>query len=222
MTHIHKCIHIKCASSLQNPQCFLGKKRLEKSIDIYKKTVPGGSSDTFSVTWLPYYLDPNLPKQGYPVRERMAKKFDADQLDAITKRLALMGQGEGINFTQQGKIGHTRDAHRLIQMAKTKSVEAQDKVVTEVMKSYFEEGGDITSHDMLIASGEKAGLEGAEVKKWLNGEDGGAEVDDLVEEAYQKGIRGVPHFTINDKFEVSGAQDVEVFLGEFVRAKEAA
>jgi len=203
-------------------QCYLGKKRLERAIDVYKKSVPGGSEDTFTVTWSPFYLDPSLPKRGIPVLERMAQRFGADRLEAMNARMRLMGRAEGIDFTQQGKVGNTRDAHRLVQLAKTKGLDAQDRVVSELFRSYFEQGGDVTSHEMLVAAAEKAGLDGAEARSWLEGEGGGKEVDAEVEEAYREGIHGVPNFTINDRFKIEGAQDVEAFLEEFIVAKQAA
>ncbi|KAI7784259.1 dsba-like thioredoxin domain-containing protein [Diaporthe eres] len=104
-----------------------------------------------------------------PVQERMAQKFGAD------------------------KLGNTRDAHRLSQLAKTKGADVQSKLMAALMHSYFEDGGRR-----------------------------GDEVDKAVEWAYAKGIQGVPHFIINDRYEIGGAQDVEPFLGEFVRAKGAA
>ena len=203
-------------------QCYLGKKRLDKAIDVYKRVYPGGANDTFTVSWSPFYLDPSLPKHGVPVQQRMAERFGADRVEFMQNRLRMMGQPDGINFTFSGKIGNTRDAHRLIQLGKTKGIETQNRVVTELFRGYFEESGDITSHDLLTSAGEKAGLDPAEIKKWLAEGKGGQEVDREVDLAYRAGIQGVPNFTINDKFTVDGAQDVQVFLEEFVKAKDAA
>ncbi len=202
-------------------QCYLGKKRLERAISVYQKTIPGGDKDSFKITWHPFYLNPSLPKVGIDAKVHLARKFGADRLAMIQSRLKSLGEAEGINFTLNGKLGNTRDAHRLVQLAKTKSNELENKVISELFKSYFEEDGDVTSHDMLIAAGERAGLERSEIKKWLDEGKGGDEVDHEVEEAYKKGIHGVPNFTINDRYDVSGAQDVETFLAEFVRAKES-
>ncbi|KAL1873879.1 hypothetical protein Daus18300_003751 [Diaporthe australafricana] len=203
--------------------CYLGRKRLDRAIDVYKKTVPGGTEDSFNITWKPFYLDPTLPLgKGVPIQERMAQKFGADKLDIMTERMRLMGQSEGICFSFQGKVGNTRDAHRLSQLAKTKGLDMQSKVMAELMRGYFEEGGDITSHDMLLDAAQKAGLDRAEAEEWLEQGKGGEEVDKEVEWAYAKGIHGVPHFIINDRYEIGGAQDVEAFLGEFIRAKTAA
>lgn len=211
------------------PQCYLGKKRFERAIALYQKTIPNGEADTFSITWKPYYLDPTLPQgKGTPVLERMSSKFGSDRLEVMTKRLSLLGQGEGICFSFQGKMGNTRDAHRLVQLARLKdregkgNGEVQERLMSALMRGYFEEGGDITSHDMLLDAAAKAGLDREEAKRWLDEGKGGDEVDREVEEAYAKGIRGVPHFIINKKFEISGAQEAETFMAELVRAKGAA
>lgn len=182
-----------------------------------------GEESLSRIAGKPFYLDPTLPPgKGVPVQERMAQKFGADKLDVMTQRMRHMGQSEGICFSFQGKMGNTRDAHRLSQLAKTKGLDMQSRVMAELMRGYFEESGDITSHDMLLDAAEKAGLDRAEAQEWLEQGKGGEEVDKEVEWAYAKGVQGVPHFIINDRYEIGGAQDVEAFLGEFVRVKTAA
>lgn len=226
ITTSHNVIFKVSTHKLTHPKCYLGKKRLDRAIALYQKTVPGGAEDTFRVTWKPFYLDPTLPQGvGIPVRERMAQKFGADREEALTRRMALMGQSEGICFSFQGKMGNTRDAHRLVQLARAREAQSagvQERLMAALMRAYFEEGGDITSHELLLRAAAEAGLDGGEAKAWLEGGKGGDEVDAEVEEAYAKGISGVPHFIINDKYEIGGAQEVEAFLGEFMRAKEAA
>lgn len=140
----------------------------------------------------------------------------------MNARLTAMGKAEGINFNFDGKVGNTRDAHRLVQLAKTKSTEAQNRLVTELFKSHFEEAGDVTSQSMLVETGGKAGLDQAEVKDWLETGRGGGEVDREVQRAYEDGVSGVPNFTINGKYRVSGAQDVEYFLKVLTAAKAQA
>jgi len=153
--------------------------------------------------------------------ERMVQKFSADRVEMIKQRLTVAGQGEGINFSFTGRAGNTRDSHRLIQLGKTKGTEVENKVVTELFRSYFEGEGDITSHVTLIAAAEKAGLATAEVKEWLETGKGGAEVDQEVQKAYANDIHGVPNFTIQDKYDIGGAQEPEVFLSAFARIKKA-
>lgn len=150
----------------------------------------------------------------------MVQRFGPQRLAALQQRLKSMGREEGINFGFSGKVGNTRDSHRLIQFGKTKGEEVENRVVLELFKSYFEGDGDITSHDTLIEAAVKAGLDKAEVKDWLDTDKGGNEVDKEVQEAYAKDIHGVPHFTIQGKYEVDGAQDTQAFLEAFANVKE--
>lgn len=136
--------------------------------------------------------------------------------------LKRFGEAEGINFSFKARIGNTRDAHRLVQLAKTKSNELENSVISALFKLHFEEDGDITSHDVLIAAGEKGGLDKAEVKSWLDEGRGGPEVDKEVEEAYRDGVSGVPNFTINGKYRVEGAQDPEKLVEVLKRIKASA
>ncbi|KAI1111183.1 DSBA-like thioredoxin domain-containing protein [Nemania sp. NC0429] len=213
--------NIKIVSDTICPWCYVGKKRLDRAIALYRKTYPAGRDDTFTVTWFPFYLDPTSPAVGVPVMERMSQKFGPERLDMIRQRLALVGQEEGINFTFAGRTGNTRDSHRLIQLAKTKGNDIENRVVTELFKSYFESDGDITSHATLVAAGEKAGLVTSEIKEWLETGKGGPEVDKEVQEAYANGISGVPNITIQGVHDIGGAQDPEVFVAAFANIKAA-
>jgi predicted DsbA family dithiol-disulfide isomerase len=138
-----------------------------------------------------------------------------------TARLKTLGEAEGIKFSLQGKIGNTRDAHRLVQLAKIKSNETENRMISALFKSHFEEDADITSQEALAAAGEQAGLDRAEVEDWLSQGKGGEQVDREVEEAYRDGIHGVPNFTINGRYQVQGAQDVQTFLEVFARVKKS-
>ena len=85
--------------------------------------------------------------------------------------------------------------------------------------AYFEQEGDITSHEILRNAAVKAGLDEKEVNEWLNSDKGGDAVDKEVEEAQMKQISGVPNFTLQGKYEIGGAQDPGVFLRLFEKIK---
>ncbi|OTB02071.1 hypothetical protein M426DRAFT_323017 [Hypoxylon sp. CI-4A] len=213
-------IHVKIVSDTVCPWCYIGKKRLDKAIELWRKVYPGGKDDTFTVTWSPFYLDPTAPKKGIPLVEGMIAKFGPARVPALQQRLAQAGRSEGINMTFDSIFGNTRDSHRLIEFGKTKGNDAENRVVLELFKSYFENAGDITSHAMLIEAAEKAGLDKAEAKEWLETGKGGKEVDEAVDQAYAKGIHGVPNFTIQGKYDLGGAQEPEAFIELFAKAKE--
>ncbi|EGD94894.1 hypothetical protein TESG_02396 [Trichophyton tonsurans CBS 112818] len=212
---------IKIVSDTVCPWCYVGKKRLEKGISMYKAVHPD-SKDTFSIAWSPYYLNPHAPEIGVDKTEYLNARFGAERAAMMQARLARVGQAEGINFKFGGRTGNTRESHRLIQLGKTKGEAVQTRVVEELFASYFENEGDITSRDTLIAAGVKAGLDESEVKAWLKSDQGGPEVDREVDEAKRAYISGVPNFTIQGKYQIGGAEDPTTFLETFekVRAEE--
>ncbi|KAJ8110069.1 hypothetical protein ONZ43_g5973 [Nemania bipapillata] len=59
------------------PWCYIGKKRLDKAIALYQKVYPNGRSDTFTVTWQAYYLDPSAPARGISWEARLLQKLAA-------------------------------------------------------------------------------------------------------------------------------------------------
>jgi len=54
---------IEIVSDTVCPWCYVGKQKLEQAITAYKAQHPN-SNDTFSTTWMPFYLNPGAPKTG--------------------------------------------------------------------------------------------------------------------------------------------------------------
>jgi len=210
--------NIEIVSDTVCPWCYVGKKKLEKGISAYKSAHPD-SSDTFSTTWLPFYLNPGAPEEGIDKLQMYYSRFGEENTKVMQQRPAAIGKANDIAFKFGGKTGNTRDSHRLIQLGKTKSPALQTRVVEELFKAYFENEQDITSHKVLREAGVRAGLDEAEVKEWLNSGKGGSEVDKEVKRAQASDIHGVPNFTIQGKYEVGGAQDPEAFVQIFERVK---
>jgi predicted DsbA family dithiol-disulfide isomerase len=175
------------------------------------------------VTWLPYYLNKTPPDEPEEQMHRWVAKYGVERAEALADELQTLGAKDGIEFTFRGKLGKTRDSHRIIELAKRKGPRVENDVVDSIFKAYFEEGGDITSWGMLVAAAARAGLDDEdEVKSWLRGGEGGDEVDRHIEETHALGLQGVPHFIIADGIVVEGCEDKEVYLEELVKAKAAA
>jgi len=209
------------------PWCYVGKKRLEAGIRAYQSKYPSRTSDTFATTWKPFYLNPDAGRS-VDKQSVYEKKFGAERTKAMQNMLSKIGNQEGIAFKYGGRTGNTRDSHRLLQLGKEKSPEMQTIVVEELFQAYFEEEKDITSHEVLLDAGVKAGLEKEEVEALLESDRMGEIVDQEVEEAQMRFISGVPHFVVNNKYEVGGAQEADTFveifeeLAEQGQAKEVA
>ncbi len=199
----------------------MGKKKLERGISLYQSAHPD-INDTFTVTWHPYYLDPNAPTSSVDKRAFYESKFGDGNSAMMFARIESLGKGVGINFSFGGKTGSTRDSHRLLQLGKTKGPDVQNKVVEQLFDAYFEKEEDITSHEVLLRRAIRAGLREVEVKAWLESGAGGDKVDTEVEAARSNGITGVPNFMIQGEYNIEGAQDPEGFLKVFeaIKARE--
>ncbi|MCJ1308639.1 hypothetical protein MMC25_002292 [Agyrium rufum] len=211
--------NISIVSDTVCPWCYVGNNKLKAGIAVYRAAHPN-TTDTFSTTWFPFYLNPDSPKQSVDKRAYYKSKFGPERTEAMFDRLSSIGKEVGIDFKYGGRTGNTRDSHRLIQLAKTKGPETQTKVVEGLFRSYFEMEQDITSHEVLKSAGVQAGLEEAEVREWLESDKGGKEVDEEVLEAQIRGVSGVPNFVLQDKYEIGGAQDAGMFVKVFERVKE--
>lgn len=210
---------IEIVSDTVCPWCFIGHKKLLQAISTYQET--HGTEDTFATTWKPFYLDPTAPKVSISKRERYASRFGAERTAMMHARMTELAKPLGINFAWGGKTGNTRDSHRLIQLGKTKSPEMQTKVVEALFAAYFEQEKDITDHATLLEAAKIAGLDEAEARHWIvESDEGGKVVDAEVKEAQERAISGVPHFNLNQRFEVEGAQDPTAFIRLFERLKK--
>ncbi|MCJ1320755.1 hypothetical protein MMC15_006096 [Xylographa vitiligo] len=210
---------ISIVSDTVCPWCYVGKNKLDRGIAAYKAAHPS-AADTFSITWNPFYLNPDAPSTGIDKSNYYKTKFGEQRTAMIFERLSSIGKEVGINFKFGGLTGRTRDSHRLIQLGKKKGPDVQTRTVEELFSSYFENEQDITSHKVLEEAAVRAGLDRGEVKSWLQSDNGGKEVDREVREAQMKNISGVPNFTLQDMYEIGGAQDPENFVRIFEKIKE--
>lgn len=213
---------IKIISDTVCPFCYLARARLGRAIALFKKTVPNASSSTFTIRWHAFQLDKSIPQgQSTSVQDMAAERFGADRLASKRARMAQMGDQEGFGFTFSGRIGNTRDSHRMSHLGRELGgYELEDKVQVAMMKMFFEEGGDITSYDDLIAAAEKTGIERDVARKWLEDGSGGEDVDKEVEEMERLGMKGVPRILVDDKFVIEGADDVTAMFEQLYKAKE--
>ena len=160
-------------------------------------------------------------------------KFGPERMAAIFLRLSSVGEGEGIKFSFGGNTGKTRDSHRLLwfagQLEEKKSSSSasssavgglQTRVAEKLFRAYFEDEKNITDPRVLLEAGVEAGLDREAVKKFLDSEEGGAEVDSEAKVASRRLVTGVPYFSIQGKYSVEGADEPETFLEVFEQVKE--
>jgi predicted DsbA family dithiol-disulfide isomerase len=202
-------IRLDIVSDTICPWCYLGKRRLEAAL----AQRPDVELD---IRWHPYQLDPGIPPEGVPHRERLAAKFgSAARLDAAHARLRDLGAPVGIAYAFE-RIPRTPDTiatHALARWAYAQGgATLQGKVIDRVFRAFFEEGADLTDTEVLVRLAGEAGMDQAEVRDKLAAR---ADFDTVRAEAdgwRRSGVDGVPTFVFAERWGVSGAQEVDTFL----------
>ncbi len=101
-----------------------------------------------------------------------------------------MAESEGIRF-DFGRVAsapNTVDAHRLILFAGEPERGLQWPLVDALFEAYFSDGRNLNDHEELVAVAAGAGLNAEEVRRYLAGDEGKAEVRASQEDAYAKGV----------------------------------
>jgi predicted DsbA family dithiol-disulfide isomerase len=209
-------LHLDVFSDVICPWCYIGKRRLEQAIATF------GRPHEVQVRWLPFQMNPQMPKEGTGRKEYRTKKFGSwERSQELDAKLVAVGETEGIYFAFDTieRTPNTLNAHRLIWLADKQGV--QDAVVEALFRAYFTEGRDISKRQTLIEAVAKAGLEQAEAAALLNGDDGLDTIKGTAVLARQLGVDGVPFFNINGRIALSGAQQPDAFLTAFRQATES-
>lgn len=200
-------VKIEVWSDVVCPFCYLGKKKMEKAI------AKLGAGEFVEVEWKSFQLDPDFSegeailstpylaeRKGYPVA----------QIEQMCGQLEAQGKGYGIDFNfDKALTFNTFDAHRLIQWAKTE--DRSHELKEAMMLAYFTNGVDLSKMENVLRIVEGIGLDGAEAKTVLLGEQFGEQVERDIYESRQIGVRGVPFFLVDQRGVISGAQDDKVF-----------
>ncbi len=203
-------LHVDVVSDVICPWCFIGKRRLEKALRALTDRVET------RIVWHPFELNPEMPQEGMDrTAYREAKFGSAPASQALDARLTAVGAAEGIPFAfdRIRRTPNTLDAHRLIWFAAREAL--QEHVVEALFQKYFIDGEDVGRRQTLIDVAVGCGMRGEAAGRFLDGGDGTSVVRQAEAEAWSLGIHGVPHFIIDGKYAVSGAQGVEILTSIF-------
>jgi predicted DsbA family dithiol-disulfide isomerase len=208
-------ITIDVFSDVVCPWCYIGEKRLEQAL----AQRPAIEAE---IRWRPFQLRPDMPSQGEDWRTFVDEKFGGiERAQALFAQVAAVGAEVGIefNFARIASAANTADAHRLLLLAGRHG--RQWELATALFKAHFTDGVDLNDHGQLVACAVAAGLEAAEVRAYLASDQGADEVRSSQREAGQLGVQGVPFYVFDERWAVSGAQPVAVFLRALDTAQAA-
>ena len=144
-----------------------------------------------------------------------------EQRTTLFQRMNQIGLSVGILFKAGGKIGSTRNAHRLIRLSQSKSSDIQNTLVEQLFEAYHELEKDISSQEVLREIAIDAGLDGPEVDECLSsGSSVGEYSVDYEAQKNKETVGSVPVFFIQGKHRIDGAPDPTDFMEVFVKVRE--
>lgn len=197
-------LQIEVVFDLVCPWCYLGVHRL-------RRTLRGRPDLGTDLLWRPFLLNPDIPSGGIARHDYMLRKFGGeDRARRLHATIADLGRAEGLRFAfdRIRRIPPSVDAHRLVRFADRQGL--ADAAVHALFEAYFCEGQDIGDQAALAAIAEGLGLDGADTRRFLGGQQEAEAVHADNLRAHRLGINGVPCFVVQGRHAIAGAQEPEV------------
>ena len=147
-------IKIDVVSDVVCPWCYIGKRRLEKAVSELSDKYQ------FDITYHPFELNPHMPETGVNQKQYLSNKFGGDaRYEQLTGNVTRVAATEGLefNFDKQKISPNTRNAHRIIEFARTQGKQLEAKEA--FMKAYFTDGVDLSKKENLAAVAVSVGLD---------------------------------------------------------------
>ena len=205
MSEVLARVRIDIVSDAICPWCWIGKRNLAGALEEL-----GWAAE---VHWLPYQLNPDMPREGVDRAAYRTRKFGS--LEAAAQKdvqVTQAGAAAGLEFhlAEQKRTPNTVLAHRLAKFAAEAGV--QDDLAEVMFRAYFQEGRDIG--DPAVLAELAAGL-GLDAEAFLASDRFEAGV--LAEDANFRriGVNGVPSFALAGHILFSGAMPPDRMAAAF-------
>lgn len=187
------------------PFCYIGKHQLEKAIKEMDEDV--------EIEIMSYELDPDyVDKPDLDIHEAMADKNNQpiEKTRETHRQVEEMAKDVGLTYNYETmKYSNTFKAHKVFQKAKEIG---KGNIFSEIlMESFFTNGLYLNDEETLIELADKVGISKDDVLKVLSSDEYSLKVRQDEQWARTIEAKGAPHFVIDDKVSVSGAQGSEVF-----------
>ncbi|KQU78294.1 MULTISPECIES: DsbA family oxidoreductase [unclassified Rhizobacter] len=198
---------IDFVSDVSCPWCAIGLKSLEEGIARL------GDSVKVDLHFQPFELNPDMAPQGQDIGEHLMQKYGATAEQRAQSGEAIRARGAALGFTfrmdLRGRIYNTFDAHRLLHWAELEG--RQLALKHALLKAYFTDGQDPSSHELLVKVAGDVGLDATRAREVLATNEFADEVREREAFYREHGIQAVPSVIINDRHLIQGGQPPEVF-----------
>lgn len=197
------------------PWCYVGKKRLDQAMaqrpDI-----------EFSISWVPYQLNPDMPREGRNRWEYYRKKFGEDRVTEILEHQKQNGKEEGIAFcsSPEAMAPNTLSAHTLMYWAGLDSKVDADLLADKLYYSHHVACENIGDHEVLIRIAGEVGMDKSSVAQKLVAGTDEEKVKQLIDNTRANGVNSIPYFVLNNRYRLKGARSVSDFIDAFDYLRE--
>lgn len=178
------------------PWCLIGKAELDRALE-------SRPAHPFEITWQPFRLNPQFPREGMDRAAYMRAKFGdrADQMmGPVAERMAALG----LTLNPSDRQPDTTDAHRLMHWAGIEG--AQSRVMAGLLRAFWSEARDIGDAAVLAEIAGATGMDAAMVTRLLATDADRDTVAARETHARERGINSVPTFIVDNRHAVTGAQ----------------
>jgi predicted DsbA family dithiol-disulfide isomerase len=207
-------MQVEIWSDIVCPWCYLGKRQFERALDGF------GHRGEVEVVYRSFELDPTAPPGvTTPTVEMLASKYGMapEQAEHAQRQMEQRAGAQGLTFRMEGlRNGNTRDAHRLLHLAKARGRQAE--LAERLFRGYFTDQVSVFDHSSLAGLAADAGVDRHEALAVLASDEYQTDVDADEHLARSFGLTGVPFFVIDRHYGISGAQPAETITEVLERA----
>ena len=202
-------IEIKILSVPICAWCYIEKKCFDYAFNQFDHNL-------FQIKWVPFQLNPNMPKDGIDRKEYLIKKFGSEKKTAeVYATIIEQFQINKIKFNLSNIkfTPNTMNANRLIYWGQLKTKGGQ--IIDKLFKSYFLNGKNLGDLNFLIKLGISFGFDKRLIMTQFKSN---LDIENLLnmENKYRTaGVSGIPTFILDNTYIVPGAQTEKFWLRVF-------
>lgn len=158
------------------------------------------------MNWRPFDLHPEYPREGI-AREELDARHGGE---AWRARLQRMFEEAGLPATRATeRVPNSRNALRVAELARDRGLFAS--LHRHLFDAYWHRGLDIGDDDVLAAEAASVGLDEAQTRELLAGDQHLERVLVEKQRAVSIGVTGVPAWLVDERLLILGAQPHELF-----------
>ena len=200
-------LEIQIVSDFVCPWCYVGKRRLERALAARPEL-------RTTVTWLPFQLSPDMPREGKDRQAHYASIFGPERARTIMDGMAQTAAAEGLRFEVKpgARSPNTLSAHVLLYWASEAPGVDQNALAEALFAAHHSRSEDLGDLTVLARIAGEVGMDPALVETRLRAGTDEDQVTALMDQARKAGVSGVPFFIFGGTSAASGAQSPEALL----------